>query len=47
MFEDDNYKNIDNKVYQYLIKKLIYLLYNIRPNISFAIKKPSKTLILK
>lgn len=37
-----NYKKVDIKPYQYLIGKLIYLLYGIRPNIIFAVGQLNK-----
>lgn len=42
MFKNNNYEKTDIKTYQCLIKKLIYLLYNIRSNIVFIIGHLSK-----
>lgn len=42
MSEYNNYKKAKIKLYQQLIEKLIYLLYDTRPNISFAIDQLSK-----
>ena len=42
MLEDNNYKETDIKIYQYLIEKLIYLLFDTRLNITFALRDLSK-----
>lgn len=42
MLKDDNYEKTDIKAYQRFIEKLIYLLYNTRPNIAFVMKQLSK-----
>lgn len=42
MFKNNNYEKTDNKTYQRLIKKLIYLLCNIRSNLVFIIGHLSK-----
>lgn len=42
MSEADNYEEVDIKKYQKLIGKLIYLLYNIRPDIAFVIDQLSR-----
>lgn len=42
ILKDDDYKEIDIKAYQRLLKKLIYLLYDIRLNIAFVMKQLTK-----
>lgn len=42
ILESGNYKKVDIKPCQYLIKKLMYLFYNIGPNITFAIGQLKK-----
>lgn len=42
MLKNNNYKKIDIKIYYCFIRKLIYLLYSIRPNIAFVIKQLRK-----
>lgn len=37
-----DYKEVDPKVYQKLIRKLMYILYNARPNIAFGVTQLSK-----
>lgn len=42
MTKYNNYKKAEIKPYQQLIKKLIYLLHHIKPDIAFAIKQLDK-----
>lgn len=42
MLKANKYKEADIKTYQWFIRKLIYLLYNIRPDIAFIIKQFNK-----
>lgn len=42
ILEYDNYEEVENKPYQQLIRKLMYLLCGMRPNIAFAIGQLSK-----
>lgn len=39
IYNNSNYKKTNIKKYQYLIVKLIYLLYKIRPNIFCIVKQ--------
>lgn len=38
----DNYKEINNKVYQHIIEKLIYLLYSTKLDIAFVVGQLNK-----
>ena len=42
IFRDNDYEKTDIKVYQHLIKKLIYLFYGTKLNIAFAVRQLSK-----
>lgn len=42
IFKDNNYEEVNLKIYQYFIEKLMYLSYSTRCNIFFAVKQLSK-----
>lgn len=42
MHKEDNYKKVNIKIYQKLIRKLMYLLCNTRSDIAFAVGQLSK-----